>query len=170
MWLAGTALAIILFLPGLQQWGLHGQSGLCRLALFDQYQHHPQFRWFAVISSVNFLFSIFIMLGILMLHKHMPAYSISLAPSERWIFVSAHMVAAAGKIGAVPWLVLGVATLLAKSGVSEARSVQDSIVVFVLPLSAALHPLICMWKLVSLLQRQTYEQKLVLRVKSQNKM
>eukprot|EP00745_Piridium_sociabile_P013305 TRINITY_DN1979_c0_g1_i7.p1 TRINITY_DN1979_c0_g1~~TRINITY_DN1979_c0_g1_i7.p1 ORF type:complete len:828 (+),score=103.62 TRINITY_DN1979_c0_g1_i7:348-2486(+) len=165
-WLAGILLSLTPFLPGLSHWGLHGQSGLCRLALFDHYISHQQFRWFTVIVAINFIVCSMSVAGQVVIYKRLPPYRIALDPAKRWAFSSVQLMGKVTVTNAVSWILFGVVTLMAKVGVIAAETIHDAMVVFVLPLSSAVNPLLYMWTVASLSRGLAQEDRLLEWLKS----
>ncbi|KAL8613413.1 hypothetical protein ACOMHN_057133 [Nucella lapillus] len=71
-WFVGTLLSLTPFLPGLSSWGLRGQSGLCRLAVFDHYKSGDGFKWITVIVTVNFILCTMTVVGHVIMSIRIP--------------------------------------------------------------------------------------------------
>ncbi|KAL8611099.1 hypothetical protein ACOMHN_064389 [Nucella lapillus] len=65
---------------GLSRLGLDGQSGLCRLALFDRYTCN---RWFTVTVAVNFLLCVMIATAQITINRKTPKYRTAMDPGRK---------------------------------------------------------------------------------------
>ncbi|XP_076472615.1 G-protein coupled receptor GRL101-like [Babylonia areolata] len=160
-WLAGISLSLIPFLPGLSHWGLQGQSGLCRLALFSHYSPHRQFTWFTVLVVVNFIFSSMTLAGLVVTSRRTPKYRLALEPARRPVYSSVQLMMKVASTDAVCWILFGLVTVLVVSGsVAGADRLHGALVVFALPFNSALNPLLSLWTVAMQRRRQAREGKL----------
>eukprot|EP00745_Piridium_sociabile_P002662 TRINITY_DN116053_c0_g2_i9.p1 TRINITY_DN116053_c0_g2~~TRINITY_DN116053_c0_g2_i9.p1 ORF type:complete len:248 (-),score=5.87 TRINITY_DN116053_c0_g2_i9:169-810(-) len=157
-WCVGILVSLIPFIPGLSHWGIQGQSGLCRLALFDHYKPKHTFRWFTVIVAINFVLCTLVLAAQIIIYKQTPNYLIVLEPEKRSFYSSVHLIRKVAVSSAVCWCSFGLVMLMASVGVTGLDNIYVTMVVFVLPLSSALYPFLYLWSLVTERGRQRQEK------------
>ncbi|KAL8620801.1 hypothetical protein ACOMHN_033198 [Nucella lapillus] len=160
-WVVGFLLAAVPFLPGLSHWGLHGQSGLCRLALFDGHHSGRRFRWFTVTVVVNSIFSLVTVAAQAVTYRRTPQYRTALSATQRSVFSSVHAMRRLAVTNAVCWIAFLLATIVRTYDVEVFSRIHDTMVVFVLPFNSAINPLLYLWTAKTQWQRQQQEEKLI---------
>ncbi|KAL8595684.1 hypothetical protein ACOMHN_025719 [Nucella lapillus] len=165
-WFAGFLMSLIPFLPGLSHWGLRGQSGLCRLALFQDYDSSTKFRWFTVLVIINFILSLTVTAGQVVIYRKLPTYRIGLDPARRSVYTSVHVTGKMAVTGVVCWLSFGLVTVAGLRGVSVAARLHGHLVVWVLPVQSALGPLLYLTTVITQPRGQVREERLLQVLKS----
>ncbi|KAL8568766.1 hypothetical protein ACOMHN_054553 [Nucella lapillus] len=160
-WVVGFLLAAVPFLPGLSHWGLHGQSGLCRLALFDGHHSGRRFRWFTVTVVVNSIFSLVTVAAQAVTYRRTPQYRTALSATQKSVFSSVHAMRRLAVTNAVCWIAFLLATIVRTYDVEVFSRIHDTMVVFVLPFNSAINPLLYLWTAKTQWQRQQQEETLI---------
>ncbi|KAL8623240.1 hypothetical protein ACOMHN_062727 [Nucella lapillus] len=160
-WGVGILLAAVPFVPGLSAWGLQGQSGLCRLALCDGRPSGPRFAWFTVTVGVNSAVSTTILAGQAVLYRRTPQHRAALGASHRSAFSSVHALRTLAVPNAACWVAVSLAAMMRVLGAAVFSQIHDTLVVFVLPLTSALHPLLYLGAVRTQAQQQQQEARLI---------
>ncbi|KAL8591461.1 hypothetical protein ACOMHN_026651 [Nucella lapillus] len=161
LWLVAALLSVIPFLPTLSHLGVHGQTGLCRLASLDHWSSRHEFTWLTLIAVINFIFCSMTATGQVIIRRRIPKYRTELDPSKKLVFSSVHVMGKVTVVDVLRWFSFGFVTLSASQGYRLVEDVHDIMVVYVLPLNSAINPLLLIWALVTQHHRQTHEERIL---------
>ncbi|KAL8580884.1 hypothetical protein ACOMHN_039584 [Nucella lapillus] len=166
IWAVGFLLALVPFLPGRSHWGVQGQSGLCRLALFQDRRSRQHFTWFTVIVAVNCVWSAMTVAGQAVISRQTPQYRLALSSTQRSVFSSVRLMGKTTIANAVCWFAFGLCVIMGSGGVAVFDTIHDSMVVFVIPINSAVNPLLYWGTVYSQQQKQQQEEALIKLLKS----
>ncbi|KAK7096406.1 G-protein coupled receptor GRL101-like [Littorina saxatilis] len=144
VWLAGVTLAAIPLLPMTSHWRFYGLTSICVPLPVTSKDFAGRGYSFSIVVVLNFVLSIFVCCGQLVIYQSVQANAMSAAATSTTrrtqdLTIARRLVAVAMS-DFLCWFPIGLLGLLASRGVPIPGEVNVAVAVFVLPLNSALNP------------------------------
>jgi leucine-rich repeat-containing G protein-coupled receptor 8 len=168
-WVVGVVLALQPLLPGHAHWQFFSQTGLCVPFPGYQSERFPGRGYFlGVVMALNFTVSLLVALGLAVISWSARSSVLQATISETLLQNAgiARRLRVVIVINTVVWLVIGVFGLTAYNDASMPGDVAVSLAIFVLPVAAALDPLLYAGHVVLEKRRRQQEEALIKRLES----
>ena len=162
-WVTGISLAAVPLLPGTSHWQFYSQTGICVPLPITRHDFAGRDYSFAVIIVFNFILFIFIAAGQAFVYWSIRLNSMSVTNTT----AKSHDLTIARRLLTVVvsdfvcWFPIGLLGLLASRGVAVPSEVNVAMIIFVLPLNAALNPFLYTFNMLMERRRKKKEAELM---------
>ena len=167
-WIVGSLLASVPLLPELSHLAHYGHTAVCSLMLHDRrhlkYEHH----FLHAILIFNLFICLLVCVTLAIIYTATPRNRVLIISSENPGSTSVDVIMKIAVTDVAGWFSVTTASVLTLAGVTGIAT-NVFMVIMVLPLNAAVNPLLCLWHAVAYKRRQKQEERLLRLLKSRRK-
>ena len=167
-WFVGILLATVPLLPGLSKWGRYGQTAVCSLMLRDRRNANDKFYFIHAILVFNIFICLTVFVFLIIVYRATPQHRFLIKQNRNPAYASVDLLVKIAALDVARWITVTTTSVLVSSGVAGIET-NVFIAVMVLPLNAAVNPLLCLWHAVTYKRRQKQEERLLRVLQSRRK-